>query len=143
MANYRIIHYDPWLKEKARWLRNNSTLGEILLWNELKRKKMRGLDFHRQKPIGRYIVDFYCPALSLAIEVDGSIHSGREDRDEERQRWIESQGITVLRYDDLSVRLEMGVVLGRLENWIDSWIQTHPPPPPAEDPSKGGDQGPR
>ncbi|GEO06149.1 hypothetical protein AAE02nite_38130 [Adhaeribacter aerolatus] len=56
----RIIPYQPHLKQLARQLRNNSTLAEVLLWNELKGKKLNGYDFDRQKPLDAYIVDFYC-----------------------------------------------------------------------------------
>ena len=59
MERRQIIPYNPKLKEIARQLRNNSTLSEVLLWLELKGKKMRGYDFHRQKPIDNYIVDFF------------------------------------------------------------------------------------
>jgi very-short-patch-repair endonuclease len=64
----KIIPYNHKLKQLARNLRNNSTLAEVLLWRELKGKQVRGYDFHRQKPIDKYIVDFYCPDLLLAIE---------------------------------------------------------------------------
>jgi len=57
MARRTILPYNPKLKEYARKLRNNSTKSEVLLWNYLKRKQMKGFDFHRQKPIGNYIVD--------------------------------------------------------------------------------------
>ena len=55
-----IIPYNPKLKEIARTLRKNSTLGEILLWKRLRNKQMLGYDFHRQKPIDEFVVDFYC-----------------------------------------------------------------------------------
>jgi len=74
MKQRKIYHYNPKLKERARQLRNNSTLSAILLWNELKNGKMKGKDFHRQKPILNYIVDFFCPELALAIEIDGNRH---------------------------------------------------------------------
>jgi len=67
----KIIPYQPYLKELARKLRNDSTLGEALLWNELKNKQMYGYDFHRQKPLLNYIADFYCNELNLVIEIDG------------------------------------------------------------------------
>jgi len=68
------IRYNSKLKQLARNLRNNSTLSEVLLWNELKARKVKGLRFMRQKPIGHYIVDFYCSKLKLAIEIDGDSH---------------------------------------------------------------------
>jgi very-short-patch-repair endonuclease len=59
MRHRKNYPYNPALKERARELRNNSTLSEVLLWNELKNGKMKGKDFHRQKPIMDYIVDFF------------------------------------------------------------------------------------
>ena len=72
------IHYNPKLKEIARKLRNNSTKAEIRLWNYLKGKQSKGYDFHRQKPVGNHIVDFFCNGLMLAIEIDGYTHSFKE-----------------------------------------------------------------
>ncbi len=70
----KIIPYNPKLKELARTLRNNSTKSEIILWQHLKSKQMMGFDFHRQKPIGNFIVDFFCHELMLAVELDGYSH---------------------------------------------------------------------
>jgi len=73
------IHYDPKLKERAPALRKAGVLSEVMLWNELKSRKLRGYQFSRQKPIEEYIVDFYCSKLSLVIEIDGSsqVHAQR------------------------------------------------------------------
>jgi very-short-patch-repair endonuclease len=71
------ITYNTTLKEKARQLRNNSTLSEVLLWKNLRRGQMHGYDFHRQKPILEYIVDLFCNKLELAIEIDGSSHDDK------------------------------------------------------------------
>jgi very-short-patch-repair endonuclease len=68
------IYYKPQLKEISRKLRNNSTKAEIKLWSHLKGKQLMGYDFHRQKPIDNYIVDFFCSRLNLAIEIDGYTH---------------------------------------------------------------------
>jgi very-short-patch-repair endonuclease len=96
-----IIGYERYLKELARKLRQNMTLGEVLLWQHLKQKQMRGYDFDRQKPIDRYIVDFYCKDLKLAIEIDGSSHDGEEAKinDEIRQKRLESLGVRFLRFN--------------------------------------------
>ncbi len=131
----RFLAYDPRLKQLARDLRNNSTLAEVLLWNELKRKKMMGYDFHRQKPIDRYIVDFFCPVLMLAIEIDGDSHLGRDAADAKRQHKLEMQGIRFLRFDDLEVKFNMESVLKEIEHWI----LTHPCQPPADIPSQRGE----
>ena len=71
------------LTQLARQLRNDSTLSEVPLWNELKHKQMNGYDFHRLKPFDNYIVDFFCPALRLAIEIDGKDHFGTSEEDEQ------------------------------------------------------------
>ncbi|MEQ9300482.1 MAG: DUF559 domain-containing protein [Cyclobacteriaceae bacterium] len=68
------LPYQKSLKEFSRYLRNNSTLSEVLLWQELRAGQIRGYKFNRQKPLDRYIVDFYCKKLNLVIEVDGSSH---------------------------------------------------------------------
>jgi very-short-patch-repair endonuclease len=126
----KIYHYNPKLKERARQLRNNSTLSELLLWNELKNGKMKGKDFHRQKPIMNYIVDFFCPELALAIEIDGNSHDSKNayQKDAERQREIEGLGIQFLRFNDLDVKRNMPGVL----SVIVQWIEEHTPDPSQE-----------
>lgn len=113
------IYCDPWLKKFARELRNNSTLAEIMLWNEIKGRRLRGYQFMRQKPIDKYIVDFFCSKLKLIIEIDGESHIGKEEYDRERQDDLESLGLTVLRFDDLEVCYNLDNVIKTLENWID------------------------
>lgn len=115
----KIIPYNPKLKERAKELRKNMTQTEIMLWLELKGKKMRGYDFDRQRPIDNYIVDFYCKDLMLALEIDGESHYGNEKKDNIRQKKIESYGVKFLRFDNLEVRYKMEMVLERIGNWID------------------------
>ena len=112
------IYYNPKLTALARQLRNNSTLSEVLLWSELKNGKMHGFDFHRQKPIDNFIVDFFCYDLMLAIEVDGSSHDERIEQDNERQKRLESLGVRFLRFDDLDVKKKISWVLEEIEEWI-------------------------
>ena len=112
------IYYNPKLLPLARKLRNNSTLAEVLLWNELKADKIHGYQFMRQKPIGEYIVDFYCSKLKLVIEVDGESHRFKLTEDVVRQEWLEELGITVLRFDDLEVKKDMKNVLYGIKSWI-------------------------
>ena len=104
------------MKSRARALRKNSTLSEVLLWNALKRKQMRGLDFDRQKVINNiYILDFYCPALRLAIEIDGCSHDHKYAYDAERDKYLAKIGIRVIRFDDLDVKTRIGGVLADIE----------------------------
>lgn len=116
----KIIPYKPWLKEKARELRNNSTKSEILLWNYLKGKQMKGYDFHRQKPLDNFIVDFFCNELMLAIEIDGLSHWGKEEYDKERQSKLESLGINFIRFNDEEIFYNLDGVLETIESWIDN-----------------------
>lgn len=115
----KIIPYNPKLKEKARELRNNSTLTEIMLWQQLKGKQIRGYDFHRQKPLGKYIIDFFCNELNLAIEVNGESHFGKEDYDAKRQNELEKFGVLMLRFSDIEVRYNLDGVIKSIEKWID------------------------
>jgi very-short-patch-repair endonuclease len=116
----KIIPYKPALKEIARGLRNNSTLGEVLLWKKLRNKQMLGYDFHRQKRLDQFIVDFYCHELNLAIEIDGGSHETDEaqEKDAARQEHLESLGVKFLRFKESDVRTAMRTVLEIIEHWI-------------------------
>jgi len=94
------------------------TLAEVLLWNELRRKQMLGYDFHRQKPIDEYVVDFYCPKLMLVLEIDGASHEGKQQEDTKRQRDIERYGISFLRFPDSEVKQNLSGVLEFIREWI-------------------------
>ncbi|XZF12813.1 endonuclease domain-containing protein [Chitinophagaceae bacterium MMS25-I14] len=120
----KIIPYNPALKELARQLRNNSTQSEIKLWLVLRNKQLLGYDFDRQKPLGNYIADFFCYDLMLAIELDGISHIHMEDvirKDEEKQTWLQEQGITVLRFWDKEVMNDMPNVLRAIEHYIEQY----------------------
>ncbi len=75
------------------------TLPEVILWQHLRKKTLANLHFRRQHPIGPYVLDFYCAKARLCVEVDGLAHDFAEValRDERRTRWLEQQGIRVLR----------------------------------------------
>jgi very-short-patch-repair endonuclease len=107
------------LKSHAKNLRKKGVLSEVLLWDQLKGRKMRGYQFMRQKPIGDYIVDFFCSKLGLIIEIDGESHDGRFRYDEKRQNFLESIGFTVLRFEDAHVKTDMPNVLMAIEGWIE------------------------
>ena len=123
MVRRKIIPYNSKLKGLARNLRNNSTFSEIILWHELKGKKMRGYDFHRQKPLLNYIADFYCCELYLVIELDGITHIFDEvaERDERKERDLSKFGIKVLRFYDDEVLKDMENVLREIEAYIDDF----------------------
>ena len=128
----KIIPYNPNLKVLAKQLRENMTLSEVLLWDELKQKKMLGMDFDRQRPMLNYIVDFYCKDLMLAIEVDGDSHDFKFEQDKLRQSELEKEGVTFLRFDDIAVKHNMNNVLRTIESWIQN-LKQEPTPNPSEE----------
>lgn len=104
------------------------TFAEVLLWNELKQKKINGYDFDRQRPIDNYIVDFYCKDLMLAIEVDGFSHFTPEaiEEDEQRQNRLEELGVSVLRFNDSQVKDDIENVICEIGGWIEEWVEKNP-----------------
>jgi len=131
-----MFHYDPELKQRSRKLRNRSTLAEVLLWNQLKHRRMLGYSFLRQRPIYKYIVDFYCPSLKLVIEIDGESHRNKFDSDQTRDQQLKKLGLQVLRFHDRDVKQGMRNVLRCIQNWIEQLGTTntegHPPAPPSK-----------
>ncbi len=120
MAKRKIIPYNPKLKEFARQLRNDSTRTEIFLWLKLRGKQMYGYDFHRQKPIDNYILDFFCYELMLGIEIDGYSHEFLDvyNKDVVKEKRMNELGITVLRFSDEQVLKEMENVIRAIEFYI-------------------------
>ena len=126
LGKRKIIPYDPKLKELAKKLRKQGILAEVLLWNELKSKKL-GYDFHRQKPLDKYIVDFYCAELGLIIEIDGSSHNENYKKDIDRQKKLESYGLNFLRFYDGDVRYNIEGVIDSIQGWISEHTPSTPP----------------
>ena len=116
----KIIPYNPKLKELAKKLRKTMTFSEVKLWNELKNGKLMGYDFDRQRPIGNYIVDFYCKDLLLALEIDGVTHLDERVmyKDKIRQRELEMAGVSFLRFDALLVLIKVEATIREIERWI-------------------------
>ena len=91
-------------KDRARALRGQMSLPEVVLWKALRGAKLDGHRFRRQHPFGPYILDFYCDALKLAVEVDGGGHGfgNNPEHDQRRDAWLRAQGVRTLR---ISARL--------------------------------------
>lgn len=125
--NTTKINYHPKLKELARKLRSKGTKSEIKLWQYLKGKKMMGYDFHRQKPIDSFIVDFFCNKLKLAVELDGYTHTFEEiaKKDTLKQERLNELGITVLRFCDEDVIKNIEGVLGVIRKFIRNFEDGH------------------
>jgi len=117
----RIIYpYNKPLKELARKMRNYPTLAEKELWRHLKGKQMLGFDFHRQKAIDNYILDFFCHELFLGIEVDGKGHELPDvaNKDLKKENKMNEFGIIVLRFTNEAVMENTVDVLKKIEDWI-------------------------
>ena len=112
--------YRKTLKKPARSLRNNMTDAEQMLWYRIRRKQIHGVQFYRQKPLLAFVVDFYCPAAKLVIELDGSQHFEAEHqaKDQDRDAALASLGLRVLRFDNRQVLLETDAVLGVIDEVV-------------------------
>jgi len=116
------FRYGHSLAKFSKALRKEGTVGEAMLWLQLKSKQRHGYAFHRQKPIGNYIVDFWCPKLTLAIEIDGATHEIKAEQDRQRQQDLEKMGVRFLRFLERDVQTNLDSVVST----IDHWIEQHP-----------------
>jgi very-short-patch-repair endonuclease len=117
----RFQGYNPELKELARKLRNNSTKAEIKLWRHLRNKQMMGLDFQRQKPLGNFIADFFCPEVRLVVEIDGYTHRFEDtiNKDKAKNEYFRSQSIEVIRFTDDEVFNDIQTVIKTIKQNIE------------------------
>lgn len=100
--------------QRARHLRVQMTLPEVLLWQVLRGKRLSGYRFRRQHPFGPYVLDFYCDAAKLAVEVDGDDHRRRAETDALRDAWLASQGVRTLRIPAVEILKDLPAVT----DWI-------------------------
>lgn len=99
------------LLERARELRSTQTATEQIFWECLRDRRLNNFKFRRQHNIGQYIADFYCHEARLVIELDGGIHQTQTDRDSERDDWMQSQNLRVLRFTNEQVLESLETVL--------------------------------
>jgi very-short-patch-repair endonuclease len=111
-----FLAYEGKLKDFSRELRTHMTDAEKVLWLKLRRKQLKGHQFYRQKIVGDYIVDFYCPRARLVVEVDGGQHYGPEEmaKDRVRDEHLRNLGFDVLRFSDRDVLVERESVLEKI-----------------------------
>ncbi len=102
---------------KAIELRRMMTPQEKLLWGIIRKRQLNGFYFRRQHPYGIYILDFYCFEANLVIEVDGGIHEKQKENDEERTRYLESSGLTVIRFKNEDIE--------KRPDWVIKQISRH------------------
>ena len=102
------------LLNQAKRLRSNQTDAEQRLWYHLRAHRFMGLKFKRQKPLGRYVVDFICHERRLIIEVDGGQHAAQTEHDHQRDTWLRERGYSVLRFWNHEVMQQLDGVLERI-----------------------------
>lgn len=91
-GHYRGGYDFAGLLETVRKLRRKQTAAEMVFWELVRDRRFMGLKFRRQHQLGEYIADFYCQELKLVIELDGSVHASRQDKDRKRDKWMIAQG---------------------------------------------------
>ena len=117
-------------KEYRKALRNNMTTAEATLWRALKGRGTGGLKFRRQQGIGPFVLDFYCPAHRLGIELDGTSHDYKYEYDEQRTAYLREQGIRVLRFSNQQVFTSIQGVLAEIVHAVDEVTDPTPGPSP-------------
>ena len=129
------LHNKKTLTPRRRHLRKQGTPAEAALWKLLQRRQLAGRKFRRQHSVERYILDFYCPAEMLAIELDGDVHNDpfRAVYDAERERFLTAQGIRVVRFENEAVFKTPDLVCAAIETYFtiqpeQSEVSNHPAP---------------
>jgi len=112
------LSYGKNLKTLSRQLRINSTDAEKLLWSKIRKKQIKDYQFFRQKPIGNYIVDFYCKDANLAIEIDGGQHYENEniEADKRKDKFLENLGLRIIRFTNLDILKNINSVVEKIYN---------------------------
>jgi very-short-patch-repair endonuclease len=131
--------------KRARELRGQMSLPEVLLWRAIRRKALCDLRFRRQAPMGPYVLDFYCEEVRLAVEVDGDSHNmgDQPERDQRKDEWLATQEIRVLRLPAKVVVKDMDSAVRTIAAWANGKVGSLEPPSPASRglPPKGEDLG--
>ena len=114
--------------DNAKLLRTNQTESEQRLWYHLRAHRFKGMKFKRQKPMGRYIVDFVCVEHRLIIELDGGQHAEHVGYDQQRDAWLRSEGYTVLRFWNNDVMQNLDGVLEQIRLSVAPTLSPGPSP---------------
>lgn len=103
---------------KARFLRQVETKIEKIIWEKLRNNNL-GIKFRRQHPVGDFVVDFFAPSIKLAVELDGNQHGTKDGKeyDEMRTQFLESKGITVIRFWNSEIENDLENVLNKIKNF--------------------------
>ncbi len=108
--------YPTKIKMIARKLRNDATPTEVKFWARIRRKQLKGLQFYRQKPLGKYVVDFCCPTKKLIIEIDGGQHYSEEGKNQNQKRDedLKNLGFKTLRFSSTDITKNIDAVMEKL-----------------------------
>jgi len=107
-----------YVRELARSMRHEMTEAEKILWEYVRNKKLSGLKFKRQYPIGRYVADFFCYEKKLIIEIDGSIHESREEYDKNRDEYLTASGYEILRIKNDEIIDSIETVIEKIKSFV-------------------------
>ena len=120
------------MKKHARAMRRNPTRSEGRMWSWLRNRRFIGYKFRRQVPIGRYIVDLYCPELKMAIELDGTHHRspGMDEYDDRRTKYLRQRGIHMLRIPNELLIRDSEMVVEMIHWSIDRCLRSREDKPP-------------
>jgi very-short-patch-repair endonuclease len=120
-----LLHEIPELQTFRKELRANLTPAEAALWKMIQGSRLEGRKFRRQHSVGLYILDFYCPAEKLAVELDGQVHNNEQANqyDHARKLFLEFYGIKVIRFENKWVFEDSGWVLDRIKSHF-GWHRT-------------------
>ena len=118
----KYIYNEQKLRERRKGLRRSQTEAEKLLWNKLRGRQIHGLKFYRQFSVGGYILDFFCPQIKLAVELDGGQHAEEENKEYDaiRTDYFKGIGIEVLRFWNNEVMKNIEGVLQVIEERLNS-----------------------
>ena len=134
--NFPRIYIPPEIKRRmieiAREFRKEPTAGEKNLWEALRGKKLDGIKFRRQQPIGYFVVDFYSSVFRLAVEVDGPIHDQQKEADRARQDILEELGLIVFRINTEIPEKNLPLALNMIRKKIQELKVIIPSPPVGE-----------
>jgi very-short-patch-repair endonuclease len=111
--------------QKARQLRNKTTTAEQLLWKRVKGKQICNARFRRQHPISKFIVDFYCHAAKLIIEIDGKIHLKNKEYDKERTDILKSYNLEVIRFSNMEIETNIEKVIKKITLKLKTCIESN------------------
>ena len=135
-TKYKSLPYNPKLRDNAKALRKAGNLSEVIFWNAVKSGQLLDLDFERQKIIGNYIVDFYCPQLDLVIEIDGCSHDDKGQYDLDRDCYLQGLGLEVIHIEDWRVKKDFDKVQAEIYDFCNSRKES-PRPTASSTPQEG------